>query len=125
MSLGFELEPLPVHVAIEVDCQARHPSDGPRTSNEHGAHLGHYDRAGHTQVPIEPGMQQGAAIGFHAQECVPLGLGLELRAKTQVGRVRMRSDDDEPGIARRYEPGLYRNDAPRATSHVQSMTRLK
>jgi hypothetical protein len=75
--LCVKLQALFVYVAIEVDRQTRHASDGFQTADKYRTDTGHDYRPCQAEIAIKPGVQQRAAVGLDAQYCVALRAHVE------------------------------------------------
>ena len=115
--LGVEEQPLGGDLPVEVDRQLRNATD--RSIDEEQALLEpartpHDDPPGEPQVPVEPGVEQRAAVDLDGQlatACPPgVGVGLD----PQVGAVGVGADDAEAagggvaGAASPRRPGCRR-----------------
>ena len=85
-------------VPVQVDRQLRDPEHGAVGAEQpvrHAVTVPEGDPAGHSQVPVEPGVEQRAAVDLHRQLAeagqAPVGPGPD----AQVGRVRVGPGDAE------------------------------
>jgi hypothetical protein len=100
VSLRIELKAGAVDVAVQMDGEAGHPTERSGEPHEARRAVFEHDAAGQTQIAVEPGVPQHAAVDFDRQLLVAvldkLGLGLE----AQVGGVGVSADDRETGFGR-------------------------
>ena len=89
-----------VHLAVEVDGDVR--DDGQRlvpcdkaARRAHGVVRPDEGHTGKAERAVEPGVQDRAAVGLHAQAAAAAGNELRLRLDAHAGPVRMRGGDAE------------------------------
>jgi hypothetical protein len=98
--LGVELEPGLVQLPVEVDRELGDPQQWTVVTHQAGLHPtvdGQAHPAGETEVPIQPGVEEHAAVDLDPQLVPRAGHGIRARLDPEVGAVGVGSDDPEAG----------------------------
>lgn len=112
--LPVELETVGVGRPVQVHGQLRYAQQRPVDVHQPVRAVAQRDPARETEVPVEPGVEERAAVDLHGDLPPAVRPGVGQRLDPQVRRVGVRTDDPERGVRRgalRHVPGHDRTAA--------------